>query len=221
MKKFLTILALTLCVCLCAGTACAEEVPTLLAHYTFDDAANLGADASGNGNDLVRTLNPDGIQAVEGVMGGGVYFGGSSGLAAADDSNNDFIDTYTGKSLTISYWAKVDTANASGDQRRVVDAGCNGSADGFTNVLGINENGVFNIVCAGGTDWWSGYGAVDGDPAGWHHYVMVLDNDACTLTSYIDGVKKAEVYAEDENIASAFTFCWAATGPSGIGSAAA
>ena len=118
MKKLLGILALAMCVCLLAGVCMAEETPALLAHYTFDDAANLGADASGNGNDLVRAVNPDGIQAVAGVNGGAVYFGGSSGLLARDDANNDFIDTYTGKSLTVSYWAKVDLDNTDGEQRR-------------------------------------------------------------------------------------------------------
>ncbi len=206
MKKFLSILALVLCVCLCGGAALAEE-PVLLAYYTFNDAANLGADASGSGNDLVRSVNPDGISVVEGVSGDAAYFGGSSGLLAADDANNDFIDTMTGKSLTISYWAKADIANYGSGQRRVVDQGVNGSAEGVTNVIGVDGGTVFNIAVAGGTDWWSGYGAVQGDPAGWHHYVMVLDNDANTLTTYIDGVKCAEVYAEDETIASAFTFC--------------
>ncbi len=213
MKK--TLIALLLALCLLVPCAVAEEAaePTLLAYYTFDDAANLGADASAKGNHLVRAINPDGIQAVEGHVGGAVYFGGASGLAAADDANNDLIDTCGVKSLTISFWAKADvTKVANGAQYRVVDEGINGSAEGFTTVIGSNvaEDGtvsLFNIAVAGGTDWWSGYGAVQGDPADWHHYVMVLDNDACTLTTYIDGVKCAEVYAEDETIASAFTFC--------------
>ena len=209
MKKFLSILALALCVCLCAGVA--EEAPALLAHYTFDDAANLGADASGNGNDLVRTINPDGIQAVEGLAGGAVYFGGTSGLVAADDSNNDFIDTYTGKSITVSYWAKVDLANTDTQQRRVVDCGVNGSAEGFTNVIGKAVNGdtvsLTNVAVTGGSDWWSSAYSVLGNPDGWHHYVMVYDDDACAVVTYIDGVKCAEVYAEDEKLASGFTFC--------------
>lgn len=204
MKK---ILVLLLALCLVLPCALADEAPALVAYFTFDNAENLGADASGNGNDLVQAINPDGIQAVEGISGGAVYFSGTSGLIAKDDANNDFIDTLTTKSLTISYWAKVDIEKAGNGQRRPVDEGINGSAEGFTSVIGVEGETLFNIAVAGGTDWWSGYGAVQGDVFDWHHYVMVLDNEQNVLVTYIDGVKCAEVYAEDEVIASAFTFC--------------
>lgn len=214
MKKLSLVLSLVLALCLCLP-AVAEEAaaPSLLAYYTFDDAENLGKDSSVNANDLIRAINPDGIKAVEGVNGGAVHFGGSSGLVAFDDANNDFIDLYTGSALTISYWAKMDLDECGDiDQRRVVDCGVNGSAEGFTNVLSkqVKEDGtvgMFNIAVVGSTDWWSGYGAVTGDVYGWHHFVAVYDNEANTLTTFIDGVKCAEVYAEDEKLACAFTFC--------------
>lgn len=212
MKRIIGILALVLCVCLFTGLAAAEETPALLAHFTFDDAANLGADASGNGNDLVRVINEDGIEAVEGVNGGAVYFYGSSGLAARDDSNNDFTDTYTGKSMTVSYWAKVDLDRTDDTQRRVVDSGVNGSAAGFTNVLARHVDGdgivtLTNVAVMGGSDWWGSASTVAENPGNWHHYALVYDNDACLVTTFIDGVKCAEVYAEDETIPSGFTFC--------------
>lgn len=213
MKKLSLVLSLVLALCLCLP-AVAEEAaaPSLLAYYTFDDAENLGKDSSVNANDLIRAINPDGIKAVEGVNGGAAYFGGTSGLLAFDDANNDFIDLYTGSALTVSYWAKVDVENTNTEQRRVVDCGVNGSAEGFTNIVAksVAEDGtvsLFNIAVMGGTDWWSSYGAVDGDVNAWHHFVAVYDNEANTLTTFIDGVKCAEVYAEDEKLAGAFTFC--------------
>ena len=190
----------------------AETEATLLAYYTFDDAANIGADASANGNDLIKAINEEGIEVVEGHEGNGVYFHGTSGLLPFDDANNDLIDLSGNSSLTVSFWAKVDLENAP-DCMRVVDQGINGSTEGFTNVLykNVGDNGAVSgltyVAVVGGSDWWSSATAVSEDPAGWHHYMMVYDKDACTVTTYVDGVKGAEVYAEDETTASAFTFC--------------
>ncbi len=214
MKK--TLIALTLVACLLLSLCCvstAEEAPVLLAYFTFDDAENLGADASANGNNLVKAVNPDGIKAVEGKFGGAVYFGGASGLLAQDDANNDFIDTYAGKSITVSFYAKVDIENARTGNSRVIDEGINGSDLGFTMLVNTNkaEDGtasVFAIMKVGGSDWWGSASNAEGDPADWHHYVMVYDSDACLVTTFVDDVKIAEVYAdEEEKISSDFTFC--------------
>ena len=64
-----------------------------------------------------------------------------------------------------------------------------------------------NVAVAGSSDWWSSVCTIAEDPAGWHHYVMIYDNEACAVITYIDGVKCAEVYAEDETLAAGFTFC--------------
>lgn len=214
MKKVSLVLALALALSMILTCAFAEEVaPTLLAHYTFDDAENLGADASGNGNDLVKAVNPDGIQAVEGCKGGAVYFGGSSGLLAQDDSNNDFIDTYEGKSLTVSFWAKVDLENAREGNSRVVDHGINGSDEGFTTLVNksVAEDGtvsVYSISKTGGSDWWGSASNVAENPGDWHHYVMVYDAENSMVVTFVDGERMQEVYAdEEETIASPFTFC--------------
>ena len=48
MKKVSLLLALVLALSLALSCAVAEDAsPALLAYYTFDDAENLGADASG------------------------------------------------------------------------------------------------------------------------------------------------------------------------------
>ncbi len=215
MKNLFKLLALLVCLAMVVPMAAlAEEAaPALLAYYTFDDAENLGADASGNGNDLTRVINPDGIQAVEGYANGAVYFGGASGLAATDDANNDFMDTYEGKSFTVSFYAKVDLEKAHTGNSRVVDQGINGSDEGFTVLVNkaVAEDGtvsLFSISKVGGSDWWGSASAVSEAPDGWHHYVMVYDSENSLVTTFVDGVKIAEVYAdEDEKISSAFTFC--------------
>ncbi len=212
MKKVSIILSLVLMLCLCLSAAASEATPTLIAYYTFDDAANIGADASGNGNDLVKKINEEGIEAAEGHEGGAVYFHGTSGLLPFDDANNDIIDVTGNSSLTISFWAKIDAENAA-ECMRVIDHGINGSTEGFTNVLyrNLGENGeiasLTYVAVVGGSDWWSSATTISEDPTGWHHYMMVYDKDACSLTTYVDGVKGAEVYAEDETTSSGFTFC--------------
>ena len=217
MKKVSLILAVLMVFALTVSCAVAEEAaPTLLAHYTFDDAANLGVDISGNGNDLVKAVNPDGIKAVEGVKGGAAYFGGTSGLIAFDDANNDFIDLYaqTGRALTVSFYAKIDAEKAViGGNARALSAGIQGSDEGFVVLVNTNkaEDGalsVFSISKIGGSDWWSSASAVEADPEGWHHYVMVYDAENEKVVTFVDGVQKAEVYADSEEaIASGFTFC--------------
>lgn len=212
MKKVSLFLALMLALSLVVTCAVAEEV-TLLAYYTFDDAENLGADASGNKNDLVRAINPDGISAVEGHEGGAVAFAGASGLLAFDDSNNDFIDTYTGKGLTVSAWIKVDLDNAIVGNARAISNGIQGSDEGF--VMLVNKSvaedgtvGLYSISKFGGSNWGESASAVEGDLADWHHYVMVYDCDAELVTTFVDGVKIKEVYADSaEVLPSAFTFC--------------
>ncbi|MBO2517336.1 MAG: hypothetical protein CW338_08715 [Clostridiales bacterium] len=216
MKKVALILAVLMTFVLAVSCAAEESAPVLLAYYTFDDAENLGADASGNGNDLIKAVNPDGIKAVEGVNGGAVWFGGISGLMPFDDANNDFTDIYaqTGKALTVSFYAKIDAENAKfGDAMRVIDSGVNGSAEGFTVLVNANksEDGVislYTISVVGGSDWWGSYAEVGADPEGWHHYVMVYDAENEKVVMFIDGEQKAEVYADsEEQVGSAFTFC--------------
>lgn len=213
MKKLSLALSLLMALCLCLPAVAEEPAPTLLAYYTFDDAENLGKDASANGNDLIRVINPDGIAVVEGYAGNAAYFGGASGMTPFDDANNDFMDQLGSKSFTISFWAKIDLEKAHTGNLRVIDQGINGSAEGFTNVLKKNvaEDGTVSsltfIAVTGGSDWWGAAASVTEDVGGWHHYMHVYDAEACTVTTIVDGVKVGETYAEEEPVASAFTLC--------------
>lgn len=214
MKKLSFVLCLMLTLCLCVPALAEEPAgPILLAYYAFDDAENLGKDSSANANDLIRVINEDGIEAVEGYAGGAAYFYGSSGMTPFDDANNDFIDLNGDTSITISFWAKIDLERAHTGNMRIVDHGINGSTEGFTNVLKKNVgddgavSGLTFIAVTGGSDWWGAAATVSEDPAGWHHYMHVYDAENCTVTTYVDGVKCGESYAEEEKIASGFTFC--------------
>ena len=213
MKKLALVLSLLMALCLVLPAVAEESAPMLLAYYTFDDAENLGKDASVNGNDLIRVINPEGISVVEGHTGNAAYFGGSSGMTPFDDANNDFMDLYGSKSFTISFWAKVDLEKAHTGNMRIIDEGINGSAEGLTNVLKKNvaEDGAVTgltfIAVTGGSDWWGAAASGTEDPDGWHHYMHVYDAENCSVTTYVDGVKTGEAYAEEETVASAFTFC--------------
>ena len=213
MKKLALVLSLVLALCMVLPVVAETPAPELLAYYTFDDAENLGKDASAYGNDLIRVINPDGIALVEGCVGTAAYFGGASGLTPFDDANNDFVDVYGNRAITISFWAKVDLEKAHTGNMRVIDQGINGSAEGFTNVVKKNvaEDGsvasLTFIAVTGGSDWWGAAASVYENLDGWHHYVHVYDPENCTVTTIIDGVKVGEAYAEEETLISAFTFC--------------
>ncbi len=74
------------------------------------------------------------------------------------------------------------------------------------------EDGTAGITAygsVGGSAWADGWvQSVEGDPAAWHHYVMVYDPDAELVTIFVDGVKTCEAYADaEEVISSPFTFC--------------
>ncbi|MBO2517358.1 MAG: hypothetical protein CW338_08825, partial [Clostridiales bacterium] len=217
MKKVSLILAVLMAFVLVASCAAAEEAdPVLLAYYPFDGIETLGDDLSGNGNNIVKVVNPEGMEIVEGVKGGAVYFGGASGMMPFDDANNDFIDIYaqTGKALTVSFYAKVDTERAVfGGNARAISSGIQGSDEGFVVLVNASkaEDGtvsLFSISKVGGSDWWGSASVVPSDPEGWHHYVMVYDAENEKVVTFIDGEQIVEVYADSEEvIGSAFTFC--------------
>ena len=193
--------------------------PTLLAYYRFDDAADLGADASDNGNNLVTTINPNGITYAPGKVGNGsIYLDGNSGFAAADSDDNGVYDDFTDKmtgSFTVSYYAKIDTANARQSQAvntRVLSSGIQGCDPGMTSMLNLwNNNGnleAYNLNQFAYNGWFDSYAPVDSLALGdWHHYVMVYDASKNTVTSYIDGAKEAQTAVKSNaSLKCYFTF---------------
>ncbi|MBO2517018.1 MAG: hypothetical protein CW338_07065 [Clostridiales bacterium] len=215
MRRITAVLALVMALMMGISCAFAEVDPVVLAHYTFDDAENLGADSSGNGNDLVRRINPDAISAVEGMDGGAVYFAGNAGMIAADTANNDFIDVFSdadgSNSITVSFYAKADLANMWMDgYYRVVDCGINGNEAGFSMVINPynSDLALSSLNITGTSGWFSNWAAVDGDMNDWHHYVMVYDAENTKVVSYVDDTQVAETAAgTNEVLNSPYTFC--------------
>lgn len=207
--KAIRIVSVLLILCLLPmGGFAAEAAPELLAWYTFDDAKDLGKDASGRGHALVRLGN---VTATEGYFGQAAYFDGVSGLIATQ-SGMDFLDTYQGKSLTISFFAKMDLEKAHTGNQRVVDHGVNGCEDAFTTVLKKTEDedaGTYLtfIGTAAGSDWWGASGAVAGGPGEWHRYVMTYDAKKHEVATYVDGVPLGACYADGNGVQSAYVFC--------------
>lgn len=78
----------------------------LIAHYTFDNSTNIGADTSGNGNDLNYNGNPSGNGVSQSstaeVGGGAAYFDGGSFLSYNSTPTN-VLNTFAG-SFTLSFW---------------------------------------------------------------------------------------------------------------------
>ena len=218
-------LAMPVCVAGLSYSSLAQTVPNmpsdLVAYYTFDNSSNLGKDATANANDLDKTVNSAKISTVDGVDGKAVYFGGSAGLAIADQTNadsswkGDFMDNIGG-AFTISYYAKIDTSKAvDGANTRVFCNGVNGGPGGSTSLVKYVADGnkVQFISAVGGTDWWSGCATLENAASNWHHYVMIYDPDNEKFSTYVDGDKKVELYADsDENLSKDWNFtiggCW-------------
>lgn len=205
--KMLRALCLLLVLTLLPISGCmAEEAPELLAWYTFDDAADLGRDDSGQGNTLKQLGQ---VKSAEGHRGGAAYFDGVSGLIPA---GVDFLDEYEGKSVTVSYFARVDLDKAHTGNMRAVDHGVNGCEDAFTTVIKKNvaEDGSSSLTfigTAGGSDWWGAAADIREDVAAWHRYTLVYDADECTVTTYVDGEKRGECYGDGNGVSSSYIFC--------------
>lgn len=124
-----------------------SAIPAPIAWYTFDDAANLGADSSGNGNNLTAKGNVASLTA--GKSGKGVYLDGASALIASTDTETgeDFLDALQGTTgqFTLTYWfqaTKKDVAgfNPATDWRRIVSNGMDFSGlGGFTVINNPND----------------------------------------------------------------------------------
>ena len=96
MKKY-CVLAVILGICLTGQAA-------LVAHWTFDDSGNIGADSSGNGHNLVDYGTTPAYSA-DGVTNGAAVFDGSStGLRTAS-----FM---SGGNFTLTLWIKPDSWEA-------------------------------------------------------------------------------------------------------------
>ena len=161
-----------------------EQEVSLLAHYAFDDAADLGKDGSSNGNGLL--VHGDVFQGENGVALAG---GGGDVLYAPYESGTtkDFSDDITGN-YTVAFWVAMhSTASqyvvqsssweggfsvAYGSDTLYVKAGVGESAM----TVGINQNT-------------------------WHHVAVVANDVAGKAYLYVDGQLKQTV----DRVSESFT----------------
>ncbi len=165
MIKFAKRLALLLALCMISGcflTVGAEEAEDsavlehMLAWYTFDDAENPWADASGNENHLSAKGEPTLVE--DGMYGSAVHFDGMSALYAATGENGDFLDALadTTKQFTLTYWLRTTKEDMQRFDvtgwRRIVSNGADwghsgGPAAGFTLINNPDDpNNPGNVV---------------------------------------------------------------------------
>ena len=160
----------------------------LVAHYDFE-AAELGADASGNGHALTNR----GATSREGIKGNGAALNGFSSLetTAASDFN-------TAADFTWSAWFTVEDEELSGGILSKSPEGWQPGAKAL-----FKGEGSFLGFDVG----WLGAAEYDGDILGgrWHHALVVgefTDDPATGLIAlYVNGERVAEVEGAAEEFA--------------------
>lgn len=160
----------------------------LVAWYPFDDAGDLGFDASPAGFALVNTNETTALgRATEGACGGSADFPGGIFLSSARNALPSNFPRGNG-SFTVSVWIKP-TADA-----------CTGAVPIFSWGRGsdrqmcmVRFNGAQKINF---TTYGSGDDlAVDGlalSDGNWHHLVITYDGQTRKKTLYFDGLFKGE-----------------------------
>jgi hypothetical protein len=159
----------------------------LIGLYTYDDAANLGKDSSGKGNNLVGAYGaPTGVA---GKFGGGMDLNGNAALVSPTGYVNG-LPTGT-SSYTIASWINPDTAGGNGAggivgwgyygyQNLVVALRMNGDTQ-LHNYWWAND-----LTANAGSDLTAGAGN-----AGWHFVAATFDVTTGTNAIYIDGAEVA------------------------------
>jgi len=155
---------------------------TVIAYWRFDDPANLGADSSGNGNDLTPvnlTVSSDIAPDAPGTNS--VVFDGSSSFAQT--INNLTLSSYS--SITIEWFSKF-TSNV----QAVMFANQTFANGGI--VVDHDENNGESGLMAAKQNTGSGYTTrytrypTDGQ---WHHWAVTMDESGpqAVFNFYIDG----------------------------------
>ena len=169
------------------------QVSDLIAHYPFDDANNLGADANGvNPGTTVggATFSPDSR-----IGAGALRVNGSNGHIEVADS--PLLRFAIDQSYTVGVWIK--TASIAGGWRGLVDKSRNISP-------------FYGLWLSDGALYVAGGDNINGPAVttGWHHMAVVQDGPNSTRNLYVDGV----------SVASGSAIAADGTGPLWIGGAA-
>ncbi len=169
------------------GVLATPAQASLIGLYTYNNATDLGADSSGNGNNLVAGWdNPTGIA---GKFGGGLNLAGNSALVS---SSGTLVGLPTGNSsYTIASWINPTTAGGNnaggivgwgnyGTQNEVVAFRMNGNTQ-LHNYWWDND-----LTADAGIDMTIGSGN-----AGWHFVAATYDAQSGVNDIYVDGVLRS------------------------------
>ena len=158
----------------------------LLAHYAFEDPANLGADSSGNGFNLDYTDGNEYYTNHSVVGGGSVYFNGNGYLSYFNTPAN-LLQAFA-TSYSVSLW--INTTQNFGSN----GAGAESGAGILAATLGYGQNDAIPVSLAGGqadtetgvlnTDVASTSDINDGN---WHHIVVTRDQTSGEMQLFVDG----------------------------------
>ncbi len=187
---------------LTAFAAASAEAPAnhLVAHYDFEDAANLGKDVSGNGNDLIAKGKSAPVATTDAAVGAGaVQMDGECALVS-EITTGDFTDGLT--SYTVSFYFKHQ--GFVGENYRILSTGYNGCQCGMAQTVSkyTYEGNQFlqfqPIIGDSGRDFWgrmNEYTTILDDETTeenelktYHWYVGTYDAQTNSVTAWVDGV---------------------------------
>ena len=154
----------------------------LVAHYTFDNAGNLGENS---GSAAVSWNSFNNVSQTTGTIGSGAgsFVAGSSSAWSASNTGADM------SSFTLSLHVKT-TTTANWDDFVSIGTGNNV-------VLVFEKNGsngisIYNIGNVGGdSGGGQGYNGFTVNDGQWHHLAMV--SDGANLTLYVNGTQQSSV----------------------------
>ncbi|MFC1758970.1 LamG-like jellyroll fold domain-containing protein [Planctomycetota bacterium] len=172
--------------CFCAVASVASFADAaVVSHYTFDDAANVGADSAGANH---GTLQGDAAQTAGFIGSGALALDGDGDFVALTGSNASLeaLDD-DGDGWTVTSWVKTA---GNGDVARIVSTDMpDGWAGGGWGVGVRQDRGSDEFISTtyGVVDMQAGTASLDGE---WHHlgFVMRNDGDAIATDYYLDGV---------------------------------
>jgi hypothetical protein len=164
----------------------------LVAHYCFDDPANLGKDCGTNGNNGTTF---GGVSAVTGKVGGAARFAGLSNPGYVRVPNSSTLQF--GTTSSISFFVKIDDPSG-------MDGWGNKSANGQFAIIAKSADwaGAYWLLnVSANNELWSGFGAgssmkttvgtevqggwASGATGRWVHVVHVVDSIG--FKTYLDG----------------------------------
>lgn len=177
-------------------SAIAPAHASLIALYTYDNAANLGQDTSGKGNNLMAAYGTP--TSVAGKYGTGMDLNGNAALVSASGT---LLGLPTGgSSYTIASWINPDTAGV----------GNAGGIVGWGNYGANNQVVAFRMNGSSGLDnyWWandllasSGDLTTGSGSTGWHFVAATYDAATHFNGIYIDGALVSSRYGYNLNAA--------------------